>query len=232
LEFEELDDWLWCLRTPVVACYAVRDRDGVVLVDANVAGQHNAILDALADRLGVAASAVPVRQLLLTHAHADHYGSAQEIAARTGAEVLGPANEAQAFAGRDQLPPPQLLEWERPLYGQVMPRVAPPAPVELDRHLRAGDPIDWKVGAELIAAPGHTPGQLAVWIPNHRTLIAADALATHDGRPIVGVFNIDPTQAARTAAKLLELAPIRLCVGHGTMLTGDVQGMFAGSAKP
>jgi len=232
LEFEELDEWLWCLRTSVVACYAIRDRDGIVLVDANVAGQHDAILDALADRLGVAANAVPVRQLLLTHAHGDHYGSALEIVSRTGAELLGPADEAQVFAARQQLPPPQLLDWERPLYQQITPYVSLPAPVELDRHLHPGDPIDWEIGAELIAAAGHTPGQLAVWIPNHRTLIAADALATHDGRPIVGVFNIDPTQAVRTAAELLELDPVRLCVGHGAMLTGDVQGMFARSTAP
>lgn len=232
LEFEELDNWLWCLRTQVVACYAIRDRDGLVLVDANIAGQHNAILDALADRLSVAANAVPVRQLLLTHAHADHYGSAHEIASRTGAELLGPADEAEVFAARQQLPPPQLLESERPLYEQVMPRVVPAVPVELDRHLRAGDSLDWEMPAELIAAPGHTPGQLAVWIPDHRTLIAADALATHDGRPIVGAFNIDPAQAIRTAAKLLELAPVRLCVGHGATLTGDVQHMFAGSTTP
>jgi glyoxylase-like metal-dependent hydrolase (beta-lactamase superfamily II) len=232
LEFEELDDWLWCLRTPVVACYAIRDRDGIVLVDSNVAGQHNAILDAVAARLGVAATAVPVRQLLLTHAHADHYGSAQEIVSRTGADLLGPADEAQVFAARHPLPPPQLLEWERPLYEQITPRVAPPDPVELDRPVRAGDPIDWEIGAELIGAPGHTPGQLGVWIPNHRTLIAADALASHDGRPVVGVFNVDPDQAVRTAAKLLELAPVRLCVGHGAVLTGDVRGMFASSATP
>jgi glyoxylase-like metal-dependent hydrolase (beta-lactamase superfamily II) len=232
LEFEELDEWLWCLRTPVVACYAIHDRDAIVLIDANVAGQHNAILNALADRLGVAAHAVPVRQLLLTHAHADHYGSAREIVSRTGAELLGPADEAQAFAARHQLPAPQLLDWERPLYEPITPSVAPPAPVELDRGLRAGDPIDWEIGAELIAAPGHTPGQLAVWIRGHRTLIAADALATHDGRPIVGVFNIDPSLAVRTAEKLLELAPARLCVGHGAMISGDVKGMFAGPATP
>jgi glyoxylase-like metal-dependent hydrolase (beta-lactamase superfamily II) len=232
LELEELGDWLWCLRTPVVACYAIRDRGGVVLVDANIAGQHNAILEALADRLGVAANAVPIRQLLLTHAHPDHYGSAREIVSATGAELLGPADEAEVFAGRRQLPPPQLREWERPLYEQVMPRVAAPAPIELDRHLRAGDPLDWEIGAQLIAAPGHTPGQLAVWIPHQRTLIAGDALATHDGRPIVGVFNIDPTQAALTAANLLELAPVRLCVGHGATLTGDVQGMFAAPPSP
>ena len=218
IEFEELDDWLWCLRTPVVACYAIRDRDGVVLVDANIAGQHGAILDALADRLGAPNGAVPVRQLLLTHAHPDHYGSARQVALRTGAELLGPAQEADVFAGRMQLAAPRLQRWEQASFEQAVAQVRPPEPVELDRLLLPGDGLGWEIEAELIAAPGHTPGQLAVWIPKHRTLIAADALATHDGQPIVGVFNIDPEQATRTALRLLELGPARLCVGHGTPL--------------
>jgi glyoxylase-like metal-dependent hydrolase (beta-lactamase superfamily II) len=220
-----LNDWLWCLRTPVVACWAIRDRDGVVMVDANVAGQHDAIVSALAHRLGVLDDAVPLRQLLLTHAHADHYGSAHEIARLTGAELLGPAEEADAFAGRRQLPAPRLLDRERPLFERITPElVPPPPPVELDRALRPGDSLDWEIGAEVVAVPGHTPGQLAVWIPTHQTLIAADALATHDGRPIVGVFNVDPDQAARTAARLLdELRPTQLCVAHGEPLTGDLR---------
>ena len=226
LEFEELDDWLWCLRTPVVACYAIRDRGGVVLVDANVSGQHDAILDALADRLGAASAAVPVRQVLLTHAHPDHCGSAHQIALRTGADVLGPEREADVFAGHTQLAAPRLADWERPLFEQTMAHVPPAEPVELDRLLLPGAALDWEVGVELIGAAGHTPGQLAVWIPEHRTLIAADALASHDGRPIVGVFNIDPEQAARTALRLLELEPARVCVGHGAPLSGDVRGMF------
>ena len=228
LELLELTDWLWCLRTPVVACYAVRDRDGVVLVDANVAGQGQAIMATLAERLGVPDGAVPVRQLLLTHAHADHYGSALEIAGRTGAELLGPAEEADAFAGRRQLPEPRLLERERALFARLTPDlVPPPSPVELDRALRPGDSLDWEIGAEVVGAPGHTPGQLVVWIPTQGTVIAADALATHDGRPIVGVFNVDPDQAAQTATRLLdELQPSRLCVAHGASLTGHLRSRF------
>ena len=221
-----MDDWLWCLRTPVVACYAIRDRGGVVLVDANVSGQHGAILDALADRLGAASGAVPVRQVLLTHAHPDHYGSAHQIALLTGTEVLGPELEADVFAGHVQMAAPRLADWERPLFEQTMAQVPPAEPVGLDRLLRPGDALDWEVGAELIGAAGHTPGQLAVWIPEHRTLIAADALASHDGHPIVGLFSIDPAEATRTALRLLELEPTRLCVGHGTPLSGDVRGMF------
>jgi glyoxylase-like metal-dependent hydrolase (beta-lactamase superfamily II) len=59
--------------------------------------------------------------------------------------------------------------------------------------LRPGDRLDGEIGAELVAAPGHTPGQLVVWIPTHRTLIAGDALATHDGALLSESSTLTPT---------------------------------------
>lgn len=222
LELEALTDWLGCLRTPVVTSWALRIGDGVVLVDANLAGQHEAILEALAGWLGVRPGAVPLRQIVLTHAHADHYGSAGELASRTGAQLLGPADEADVFAGRHRLPAPRLSDWERSIFERVVPDVPPAPPLLLDGHLRAGHRLDGDLGAELVAAPGHTPGQLVVWITRHRTLLAADALATQAGRAVPGVFNVDPDEATSTAAHLLEaLRPARLCVSHGQPVTGD-----------
>lgn len=228
LEFVELTDWLWCLRSPVVACFALRDGDGLVMVDANVAGLGEAIVDALARRLGVASDSLPLREVLLTHAHADHYGSASELARLTGAQLLGPAEEADIFAGSRPRAEPVLSEWERPIFEKVMPLVEAAPPVVLDRTLRAGDALDWEIGAELVASPGHTAGHLAVWIPAHRTLIAGDAIAVRgDQRPIVGVFNVDPGKATETAGSLLDrLQPSRLCVAHGDVLSGDIRTRF------
>jgi glyoxylase-like metal-dependent hydrolase (beta-lactamase superfamily II) len=228
LELVELTDWLWCLRTPIAACFAIRDGDRVVMVDANVAGLGETIIGALSRQLDIPSGSFPLRQVLLTHAHADHYGSARELASLTGAALLGPAEEADIFAGRRPRREPQLSEWERPLFEQVMPLVDSPPPVVLDRELRPGDALDWEIGAELIASPGHTSGHLAVWIPSHRTLIAGDAIATRgDKRPIVGVFNVDPHAAKQTATSLLdELQPLRLCVAHGDSVIGDVRGRF------
>jgi glyoxylase-like metal-dependent hydrolase (beta-lactamase superfamily II) len=176
LEFTELTDWLWCLRSPVVACFAIRDRDGLVMVDANVAGLGKSIVDTLAHRLGVPSDSLPLRQVILTHAHADHFGSASELARLTGTQLLGPAEEADIFAGRRARAEPQLSEHERPIFERVMPLVEDPPPVVLDQELRPGDTLDWEIGAELVASPGHTSGHLAVWIPKHRTLIAGDAI--------------------------------------------------------
>jgi glyoxylase-like metal-dependent hydrolase (beta-lactamase superfamily II) len=228
LEVVELTDWLWCLRTPIAACFAIRDGDGVVMVDANVAGLGVTIIDTLSRQLDIPSASFPLRQVLLTHAHADHYGSASELVSLTDAELLGPAEEADIFAGRRPRGEPQLLDWERPLFEQVMPLVNDPPPIVLDKELRPGDPLDWEIGAELIASPGHTSGHLAVWIPSHRTLIAGDAIATRgDERPIVGVFNVDPDAARLTAKSLLdELQPLRLCVAHGESVIGDVRSRF------
>ncbi len=228
LEVVELTDWLWCLRTPAAACFAIRDGDGVVMVDANVAGLGVTIIETLSRQLNIPSASFPLRQVLLTHAHADHYGSASELVSLTDAALLGPAEEADIFAGRRPRGEPQLSDWERPLFEQVMPLVDDPPPIVLDRELRPGDPLDWEIGAELIASPGHTSGHLAVWIPAHRTLIAGDAIATRgDERPIVGVFNVDPDAARLTAKSLLdELQPLRLCVAHGESVIGNVSSRF------
>ena len=99
-----------------------------------------------------------------------------------------------------QLAAPRLQRWEQALFEQAVAQVRPPEPVELDRLLLPGDGLGWEIEAELIAAPGHTPGQLAVWIPKHRTLITADALATHDGWAIVSIWDSDPGSLARCGA--------------------------------
>jgi len=232
LEFEELTGWLGALRTPVVTSWVLRGPDGVVLVDANLAGQHDAILGALAEWLGVRYDAVPLRQIVLTHAHPDHYGSANELAGRTGAKLLGPAEEADVFSGRSQLPAPPLSDWEKSIFERVVPDVLPAPPLVLDHHLRAGHRLEGYLGAELVAAPGHTPGQLVVWVPQHRTLLAADALATREGRASPGAFNVDPDEAATTAARLLEeLRPVRVCVAHGQPVSGDPVGFTSRTSR-
>ena len=42
MELEQVAVWLWCLRTPIVQAYAVRERDGFNLIDTSTAGQDDA----------------------------------------------------------------------------------------------------------------------------------------------------------------------------------------------
>ena len=57
VEVDRLTEWLWCLRTPIVQAYAVREREGFNLVDTTTAGQEDEILAALAEIAGQVAGA-------------------------------------------------------------------------------------------------------------------------------------------------------------------------------
>ena len=50
-------------------CYLLREDDGFTLIDTNMSGQAQAIMQA-ADKLGL-----PIVRIVLTHAHVDHVGS-------------------------------------------------------------------------------------------------------------------------------------------------------------
>lgn len=217
MELDRLTDWLLCLRTPLVQAYAVRHDRGVSLIDTSTAGHTDAILAALEDALG---ERVRVDDIVLTHGHDDHTGSAAALVEQTGARVLAPALEADIIEGRRRQEPPRLLDWERPIFAQVTPQVPAAQPVTVDVRLEGGDRLPWSREARVLAAPGHTPGQLAVWFPRDRVLMAADALASHEGAPMPGVFNVDPAEAARTYAVLAALDPDIACFGHGAPLLG------------
>jgi glyoxylase-like metal-dependent hydrolase (beta-lactamase superfamily II) len=54
--------------------------------------------------------------------------------------------------------------------------------------------LDWDQPARIMAAPGHTPGSVAVFFEDAGVLVAGDAMASHDDVPMVGVFNADVPQ--------------------------------------
>jgi glyoxylase-like metal-dependent hydrolase (beta-lactamase superfamily II) len=59
-------------------------------LNTTTAGQELAILSALAAADGQPVEAVRVHEVLLTHGHDDHTGSAAALRARTGARLVAP----------------------------------------------------------------------------------------------------------------------------------------------
>jgi glyoxylase-like metal-dependent hydrolase (beta-lactamase superfamily II) len=210
-----------------VQAYAVRERDGFNLIDTSTAGQGDGILAALAGIDGRPVDRVRVYEMLLTHGHDDHTGSAAALAARTGARVVAPRDEAPVITHDRPGPAPQLADWEVPLFKQVMPKVPQAPPVIPDRVVAHGDRLGWQHDAVIIGAPGHTPGHVAVWFEEDRVLVAGDALASHDGQPMLGVFNADPAVAVATAQRLATLDAEVACFGHGEPLRSDAAARLA-----
>lgn len=147
--------------------------------------------------------------------HDDHTGSAAALAARTGARVIAPRDDAPVITRDRRGPAPRLADWEVPLFEQLKLNVPPAPPVVPARLVAHGDRLGWQHEAVIIGAPGHTPGHVAAWFEEDQVLVAGDALASYDGQPMLGVFNADPAVAAATARRLATLDAEVACFGHG-----------------
>src|SRR3954469_11320207 len=212
-------------RLGAVNAFLVVEDDGLTLVDTMIPRSQDAIL-AAARELGQ-----PIARIALTHAHGDHVGSLDALAAALPtATVAISARDARFLAGDKTLDPGEPQSKLRGGYPEVDTR-----PGVL---LNPGD----RVGSlDVVAAPGHTPGHVAFLDTRDRTLIAGDAYSTRGGArttanvtprfPPPGMATWDKATTVRTARELRALDPARLAVGHGTVVEAPAQAMDAAIAR-
>jgi glyoxylase-like metal-dependent hydrolase (beta-lactamase superfamily II) len=212
-------------RLGAVNAFFVVEDDGLTLVDTMLPKSQDDIL-AAARELGA-----PIVRIALTHAHGDHVGSVDALAAALpNATVAVSARDARFLAGDKSLDPGEPQSKLRGGYPQIETR-----PSVL---LEPGD----RVGSlEVVAAPGHTPGQVAFLDTRDRTLLAGDAYSTLGGVattakvnprfPLPGMATWDKPTAVRTARELRALDPARLAVGHGNVVESPAAAMDAAIAR-
>jgi glyoxylase-like metal-dependent hydrolase (beta-lactamase superfamily II) len=206
----------------LVNAYLVLEEDGLTLVDTamNAAGE---LIDA-ATALGQ-----PIRRIALTHGHGDHAGSLDQLCRRLGraaVTVLMPAVDARILSGETpDLPGRKRGSW-------------PKLETKPDVLLEPGDVLG---SLEVVACPGHTPGQVAFLDRRDRSLIAGDAF-TAMGRlevtshitvrfPLAAFATWDRAQALRSALALRALEPALLALGHGHAVSAPVAEMDAAIAR-
>ena len=171
----------------LVNAYLVQEDDGLTLIDTLLPRGQKRIL-AAAETLGA-----PIVRIALTHAHGDHIGSLDALAAALpGVEVLISARDARLLAKDKTLDP-----------GEPAGASCAAATRARRRGRRATFAAGDRVGSlEVHAAPGHTPGQVAFLDPRDGTLYCADAYST-----LGGVATTAKRELALPAAGLGDLAP-------------------------
>jgi glyoxylase-like metal-dependent hydrolase (beta-lactamase superfamily II) len=209
---EHLTGSLYRLLLGPFQAYLWRDPDGVTLVDTGAADAGADIADAL-DELGLAPP--DIIRVVLTHFHDDHAGGAAEIRAWAAAEVVAHTADAAFLTGRSPAPEPPFTGQERALLERLAGGVPPAPPVTVDREVEDGDVVPFGGGALVISAPGHTPGSIALYLPEHRVLFTGDTIAEHLGRVILGPFNLDAEQAVQSMRRLADLDVEVAVFGHG-----------------
>ena len=212
-------------RLGAVNAFLVVEDDGLTLVDTMIGRSQDAILAAARD-LGL-----PIARIALTHAHGDHVGSVDALAAALpNATVAISARDARFLAGDRTLDP-----------GEPQSKLTGGYPKIETRPGLLFAPGDRIGSLEVIAAPGHTPGHVAFLDTRDRTLIAGDAYSTLGGVattakvnprfPLPGMATWDKPTTLRTAKELRALDPARLAVGHGTVVENPGAAMDAAIAK-
>jgi glyoxylase-like metal-dependent hydrolase (beta-lactamase superfamily II) len=215
-------------RFGVVNAYLVEEDDGLTLVDTTIGGggAAKAILAAAAE-LGR-----PIVRIALTHAHGDHIGGLDALAAELpGVEVAISARDARLLKKDKTTDPGEPPEAK--LRGSY-----PGAKTQPTRTLSPGD----RVGSlEVVAAPGHTPGHVAFLDTRDRALIAGDAYSTLGGVatsakanprfPLPAIATWHKPTALATARTLRALDPARLAPGHGKIVDAPAAAMDKAIAK-
>ena len=206
------DNLIQLVRMGAFNCYLVREDDGYTLVDTNLPGSAKSIVKS-AEKLGAT-----IKRIVITHAHSDHAKSVDALHAMLpDAEILWSTRTARFLSGDMTL---DADEPQAKLKGSFIT-----VETEADRLLNPGD----RVGSlKVVAAPGHTPDQIALLDTRDRTIIAADAFQTRAGLTVVSTVRWlfpfpamatwhAPT-AVETAKRLHGLNPSRLAVGHGPVI--------------
>ncbi|PSP53186.1 MBL fold metallo-hydrolase [Halobacteriales archaeon QH_7_68_42] len=185
---------------------AVATDRGLVLVDAGLPGQADALGDAL-DAAGFDWS--DVRAILLTHQDGDHAGALASVVDETGAVVFAHETCARYVDGRED---PIKGEGDR----------YPPVPVDVE--LVGGERFRTDAGPmEVVFTPGHAPGHVSLYFPEERLLVAADAL-TADEDGLQGPsehFTIDIDGAAESVRRLAGLEVETVHCYHGGTVAAD-----------
>ena len=194
----EVRPGLWTLRLPVAwsdithvnAHLLERPDGGVTLVDCGSAGDDTC-WEALVAAISRAGHDVAdVKELVITHAHSDHFGVARQLVEETGCTMrMHPAHEAftdgmnepdRVRAGRRRRSlregvPPEVVH----LYADVREETEGcQAPIPAFQALSEGSTFETVHGTWVtIETPGHAPNHLIFHQPESRLLLVADLVS-------------------------------------------------------
>jgi len=187
-----------------VNSYIYREGEATFLIDAGFSGKAKPIVRAF-ERANVPLDRVG--KILLSHHHLDHMGGAAYLLENTHAPLSCHEKDAPFVDGRKEAPMPLLMR----LFVHVRP-----APVAV--RLKDGDLVG---SLQVLHLPGHTPGEVAFYLPERRILFSGDSVVESKGRltlPAPG-FASDLDGAIRSLARLRSLEVDLLLPGHGVPVT-------------
>jgi glyoxylase-like metal-dependent hydrolase (beta-lactamase superfamily II) len=230
-EAELVAQGVWVVQGQPGRCnvYLIEDEGQVTLFDAGARTMTRSVATAAAKLGGM-------RRIVLGHAHTDHRGTAPSLGAPVYChpdEVL----DAEGSGGFRYWPPGLAgLPFPQRQLHRLFHRYAwDGGPVKIAGTVSEGEEV---AGFEVVALPGHAPGQIGLWRASDRLALTTDCFYTIDmwGRDCEprlpdDLYNYDTEQARASLRKLASLDPAVAWPGHANALSGDVRGKLERAAE-
>ncbi len=211
----------------IVNAFLLESDNGLVLIDTGTPGSAHKILGAVS-ALGKQPS--DIRQILITHLHADHTGSLAVLKRATGAPIyMHPVDAALVrigIAGRPMKPAPGLLP--RLMVTMIRRRGAPVVEaVETDHPVNDGDLLPIAGGIQVIHTPGHSAGQVAfLWPKNGGVLFAGDVAGNIRSNLSVSIVYEDMPLGIKSLERLAGMSFDTALFGHGAPIAHGAGAQF------
>jgi glyoxylase-like metal-dependent hydrolase (beta-lactamase superfamily II) len=213
--------------------YLIEEGGRLTVVDAGLPASWRSLQDAL-----IVIGRVPgdIEALVLTHAHFDHVGFAEQARTELGVPVWVHENDAPltkrpwlymtersplAYLSRNNLPV---------VTSMVRAGAARVGPIrEISRYGDEGT-LDVPGSPRILFTPGHTLGHCALHLPERDAVISADALVTHDPytdtrgpRIVARGATADSERALASLDRIASTGAGTLLPGHGEPWRGGAE---------
>jgi glyoxylase-like metal-dependent hydrolase (beta-lactamase superfamily II) len=235
---KKLTERVFLLGNHYISIYHVRGDRFSILIEAGLSSTAAQVIQQL-NELSVKPESL--NKLFVTHAHADHVTGAAPLkralpwmtitAGEKTKDLLSKEKIQQFFFSEDQYTSSRLAE-----LGAVAERnlVDDPFVCEVEEVVRPGQTLDLGgIQLEIMDAPGHCLGGLALWEPKEKMLFCSDYLGfCLPPDQFVSNFYVDYDEFRTTFENLSRLDPQWICPGHCNVYKGEEAAHFLqGSRK-
>lgn len=214
------------LGNDIVAAYLVDTPEGITLIDAGLPGHWR---DLLRELRAMGRGLSDIRGVILTHGDSDHLGFAERLRREHGVPVFVHSADAERAKGGPKPPTPMGRKRLGALAGFFL--YAARKGGARTRHLTEvveisdGQVLPLPGDPRIVALPGHSPGSIAVYVPEVRAAFVGDALTTRsvltgEVGPQPAPFTDEPAEALASLDRLAALDVEWILPGHGAPWRG------------